>query len=76
MGLLELKNAFSSGGVLGAADVSGVLTGTHLFVLFSAPFDAGLNVTPHTASRRSLLPAVRSSISRRRLARSSTRLVM
>jgi len=42
----------------------------------SAPFDAGLNVMPHTASRRSLLSAVRSSSSRRRLARSSTRRVL
>ena len=42
----------------------------------SIPFDAGLNVVPHTASRRSLLSAVRSSSSRRRLARSSTRQVL
>ena len=42
----------------------------------SAPFDAGLNVMPHTASRRSLLSAVRSRSSRRRLARSSTRRVL
>ena len=41
-----------------------------------APFDASLNVMPHTASRRSLLSAVRSSSSRRRLARSSTRRVL
>ena len=40
----------------------------------SAPFDAGLNVMLHTASRRSLLSAVRSSS--RRLARSSTRRVL
>ena len=42
----------------------------------SAPFDAGLNVMPHTASRRSLLSAVRSSSSRRRLARSRARRVV
>ena len=42
----------------------------------SAPFDAGLNVMPHTASRRSLLSAVRSSSSRRRLARSTARRVL
>ena len=47
-----------------------------IVILFSAPFDAGLNVMPHTASRRSLLSAVRSSSSRRRLARSSTRRVL
>ena len=38
----------------------------------SAPFDAGLNVMPHPASRRSLLSAVRSSSSRRRLAQQYT----
>ena len=42
----------------------------------SAPFDAGLNVMPHTASRRSLLSAVRSSNNIGRLARSSTRRVL
>ena len=42
----------------------------------SPPFDATLNVMPHTASRRFLLFAVRSSSSRRRLARSGTRRVL
>ena len=42
----------------------------------SAPFYAGLNVMPHTASRSSLLSAVRSSSSIRRLARSSKRRVL
>ena len=42
----------------------------------SAPFDAGLNVMPHIASRRSLPSAVRSSSRRRRLARSSARRVL
>ena len=40
------------------------------------PFDAILNDMPYTASRRSLLSAVRSSSSGRRLAHSSTRRVL
>ena len=76
MGFLDLNKCFSSGGILGGSIFSGVLIGTISFFV-SAPFDVGVNVMPHTASRRSLLSAVRSSSSsRRRLARSSTRRVL
>ena len=75
MGFLDLNKCFSSGGILGGSIFSGVLIGTISFFV-SAPFDVGVNVMPHTASRRCLLSAVRSSSSRRRLARSNTRRVL
>ena len=74
MGFLELKKCFFRRGRFGCGEIVWCSEWHEIVTyLVSAPFDAGLNVMPHTASRRSLLSAVRSSSSRRRLARSSTR---
>ena len=65
IGFLELKKCFfkrrcfECGGICWCSD-------WHKIVFFvSAPLDVSLNVMPHTASRRSLLPAARSSSRRR-----------
>ena len=75
-GYLELKKCFFKRACFGCGDFSGVLIGTKSLFFVSVPFDAGLKVMPHTASRCSLLSTVRSSGSRRRLARGSTRRVL
>ena len=49
---------------MGAEEFPGVLIGTKS-LFCSAPFDANLDVMPHTASRRPLLSAIRRSRSRR-----------
>ena len=75
IGFLELKKCFfkrrcfECGGICWCSD-------WHKIVFFvSAPLDVSLNVMPHTASRRSLLSAARSSSSLRRLLCSNTRRV-
>ena len=59
-------------GVLDAAGLFRVLIGTKSFFCFRSILHVILKVMPHTAHRRSLLSAARSSSSRRHLARSST----
>ena len=58
--------------MLDAAGLFRVLIGTKSFFCFRSILHVILKVMPHTAHRRSLLSAARSSSSRRHLARSST----
>ena len=69
MGFLELNKIIFQAGVFWVRR-------NFLVTKYSAPYDASLNVMQHTGSRRSVLSAVRSSSSKRRLARSNTRRVL
>ena len=73
MGFLELKKCFFKRGCFGCGDFFWC---SDWHEIVSALIDAGLNVMPHTTSHRSLLSVVRSSSSRRCLARIRTRRVL